>query len=288
MLITLDFGRIEENCEAVAKHSANKHGSLKVRFAEGLQNLMNYQLPYESKRSALTFCRKETCEFLVKKGVVPAAEMKALKKLPVERINRLRNDIAAGRAFLACANPRIVELLDLVVAEIAVIQVAKPEAGSHSSAISMIWMNPDESWSSKYFAEIIFHELLHQIFFLEDMVRGIMPDVELLEREETRAFSAVRKTARYFDSAMHAAFVTIGMMYFYDVSSKLVRGGNTARIAECMTLGRKAVSDLKRVASNQEALRRPILSENGTELLAGMAAFFETPDFESIDSMLSV
>ena len=288
MLTIFERGRIEENCDAIAKHSKNLHGPLKVRFAEGLQTLMKNPLQYEPKRSTLTFCRKEWSEFLVKRGVVQAAEMNAVKKLPVERMQRLRNDIAAMRAFLACVNPRIVELLDLIVAEILVIQVAKPEAGSHSAAIGMIWINPDETWSTKYLAEIVFHELLHNILFLEDMTRGLMPDMELLESDHTRAFSAVRKTGRFFDSAFHAAFVTVGMMWFYHVSSKLVRGGQTARIAECITLGRKAVSDLKRIAAQQEAAGRPILTANGNELLSAMASFFETPDFESINSLLEV
>lgn len=288
MLIILDRRRIHENCEAVGTHAKNTHGSLKARYSEGLKDLLKTPMRFESKHTTTSFCPREWNEFLTAKNVISRDDTHVMRKLSPERIQRLKNEIAAMRSYLMLVNPRIVELLDLLVAELIILQVAKPEAGSHSAAIGVIYVNADEHWSIKYWAEIVFHELLHIVFFLEDMTRGVMQDMELLEREDTRAYSAVRKTTRYFDSAFHAAFVTAGMMWFYNESSKLVRGGHTAKIAECMTLGRKAVADLKRVVGQQEAKGRPILTANGNKVLASIAGFFEAPDFESISSLLEV
>ena len=288
MLPILDRRRIHENCEAVAEHAKSNHGSLKARYSEGLKELLKTPMRFESKQTTTSFCPKEWNEFLRARNVIPQDDSQVMRKLSPERIQRLKNEIAAMRSYLMLVNPRIVEMLDCIVSEMIVLQVAKPEAGSHSAAIGVIYLNPDEHWSTKYWAENVWHETLHNVFFLEDLTRGVMQDVELLEREDTRAFSAVRKTSRYYDSAFHAAFVMAGMMWFYNESSKLVRGGHTAKIAECMTLGRKGVADLKRVANQQEAAGRPILTPNGNKVLASIAAFFESPDFESVSSLLEV
>ena len=287
MIPALNSERIKENCAAIARYAIDE-GSLRAKVSQGLKFLEETELEIDPDIPALTFGRKEWIEFLVTRGVIPSSQAEQAKAISRSLVRKFRSKMASMREHFTAKCPSALALIDLIIAEIAVFQVARPEAGSHSAAIGLIWLNPSDTWSVEYLAELVFHELLHNILFLEDMTRGLMQDVELLEREDTRAYSAVRKTMRYFDSSFHAAFVAAGMSWFHH---RLAVAGDTmqsGKMDDYLLHGRIAVADLQRVAARQEAAGRPILTSNGSELLAGMASFYEAPDFEAIDTFLAV
>ena len=287
MIPTLNSEKIIANCQGVARYADNE-GSLRAKVGEGLKFLEETPLEIAPNFPALTFGRKEWIEFLVTRGVIPIDQAEQARAISRSQIRKFRSKIAAMREYLAAKSTSALALIDLIIAEIAVFQVARPEAGSHSAAIGLIWLNPSDNWSVEYLAELVFHELLHNILFLEDMTRGLMQDVELLEREDTRAYSAVRKTMRYFDSSFHAAFVAAGMSWYHHRLAVAGDTTQTEKMDDLLLHGRIAVADLQKVATRQEAAGRPILTSNGSELLAGMASFYEAPDFEAIDTFLAM
>jgi hypothetical protein len=281
-----DLARVVENCQFVAHH-ALQEGPLKQRFARGCQALLRTPLKIDPAMPVLTFGRDEWCEFLTRRNVIPASHRSSAKFIPEILVNHVRCDYAAMRTLFSDISPTAIFLLDLVISEIGVFQLDQPEAGSHSASIGFLWINPKSNWSAVYFAEIVFHELLHNILFLEDLTRGVMPDMELLEREDTRAYSAVRKTLRYFDSAFHASYVAAGMLCFHQRLAELGQPGQIEKIADLLKHGRLGVADLKRVALRQADAGRPILTPNGEELLKAMFEFFDTPDNLAIDNLLA-
>ncbi len=287
MLPLYDRARIEENCLAVAKQTPIS-GSLRRRFAHGIRSLLGTPLEIDGDTARLTMGRKPWCDFLIERQVIPSNNESGVLAISADDRARIQDEFAAMRAFLKRVNPQALGLLDLLIAEIAVFQVERPEAGSHSAAIGFLWLNVRAISSAESLAELVFHEVLHNVVFLEDMVRGLMPEMELLEREDTRAYSAVRQTSRYFDSAFHAACVAAGMMWFHHRCVEHACSGHTQQIDHYLQHGRLAVADLIRVVDQQLNAGRPILSPNGNMILAGMADFFALPDFEAMDAQLSL
>lgn len=287
MISLFNRARIVENCQAVARH-APPEGSQKIRFAQGLKALMRTPLQIETDLPALTFGRPEWCDFLIRRNVIPQDQRTAAQQIPQSFVDEVRDRYAAMRDLLAEVSQGALLLLDQVTVEIAVFQRPRPEAGSHSSALGFQWINPRDTWSVEYYAEVIFHELLHNVFFLEDMTRTLMRDMELLESQDTRAYSAIRQTTRFYDSAFHALAVSAGMIWFHDRLNQMGRPGHQDKVHAYLKHGQLAAVDLYRVAERQVEAGRPILTPNGESLLAALITFFAMPDVSTITAALAV
>lgn len=280
MLKFLNTDRIVENCEAVARY-ATTSGSLRCRYAQAQRRLLDIPLIVEPHVPVATFGRPEWIRFLGRRKVIAPESLEQVGSFSSNLRFEIQEQLEAMRYLISSHTPEALEMLDLLVSEIVVLNMEKPTAGSHSAALAMIWINPKREWTPSYYAETVVHEMLHQVLFLEDMVNGLMQDMDLLEREDTRAYSAVRKTSRYFDSAFHAAFVAAGMTSYYRSVMHAGFAGQAEKIFELVEHGQLAVKDLQSVALRQRGNGRPILTPRGEELLDAMDEFFHTVNVDA-------
>ena len=147
------------------------------------------------------------------------------------------------------------------------------------------WPNmaePDSDWTTEYYAEMLVHEFVHNSVFLEDMVRGIMPEPELLERNEALSVSAIRQTRRPYDKAYHSACVTAAIMYYYRSDWQYRQSLSTPH----PLCGEQLMSY---IATTQPLKSRGLnlLTDNGREIIQDLQHFVDDPRYELIASSLA-
>lgn len=99
--------------------------------------------------------------------------------------------------------------------------------GSVSSKIGMIWLAPEESWTTVFWAENIIHEFIHNTLFLEDMVHGVFPYTSIvMSQPQACVLSSIRQQPRGYDKSFHAAFVALGIIRFYLILEEYKKARN--------------------------------------------------------------
>lgn len=88
--------------------------------------------------------------------------------------------------------------------------------GTVSSRVGLIWIAPKSEWDVMDWVEMLVHEFMHNILFVEDMVRGLFDaDTERLSQSDVASRSAIRREIRGYDKSYHSAFVAYGLAEFY-------------------------------------------------------------------------
>jgi len=178
-------------------------------------------------------------------------------------------------------NPGLYQLLNSIIGTIAVYSIAERDGGSISNGIGLIWLSPQREWDEEYYGEMLIHELIHNCIFLEDMVRGVMPNTDLLGIEDALSISAIRQTRRPYDKAFHSACVVAGIMYYYFMLGKLEKASEY-RASLLTTLDSLQIS-YERLRAKEQS----VLSPNGYEILKELHDFSQAFDYSQIEKSLS-
>jgi hypothetical protein len=194
--------------------------------------------------------------------------------------DELTSLLTDAKTLLAMELPDLYFLMTQVVATVAIYRIPQRDGGSVSSNIGLIWLSPKPDWTVEYCAEMLVHEFVHNVVFLEDMVRGIMPTPELLEREEALTISAIRQTRRPYDKSFHSACVTIGIMYFYNMIGRIEDAN-----AHFEPL-KRTVEELYASEQTVRSLGQDLLTSNGREVLDELSRFTRRPDYVAITEAL--
>lgn len=194
-----------------------------------------------------------------------------------DELTNLLND---AKTLLARELPDLYFLMTQVIATVAIYRIPQRDGGSVSSNIGLIWLSPKPDWTVEYCAEMLVHEFVHNVVFLEDMVRGIMPTPELLEREEALSISAIRQTRRPYDKSFHSACVTVGIMYYYNMIGRIEDAN-----AHFEPL-KRTVAELRASERSVRSLGQEILTNNGREVLEELSRFTRGPDYVAITEAL--
>jgi hypothetical protein len=113
-------------------------------------------------------------------------------------------------------DPLLLEALRTIVGAFALAKLPTYDGGSISNLIGAIWLGLDPARPIIDFAEVIFHEYIHQSLFLEDMVHSIFLVGESeMDLAEYRVTSAIRKIPRGYDKSFHSAVVAVALARFY-------------------------------------------------------------------------
>ncbi|MGI2225414.1 aKG-HExxH-type peptide beta-hydroxylase [Shewanella frigidimarina] len=140
------------------------------------------------------------------------------------KVPRLTNEFYKTKDLIKKYLPQTSESIDKLIFSYLFAKRGGYEGGSVSSRIGMIWLGPTETWSTYLWAENIVHEFIHNALFLEDMVHQVFPyGSDVMVEEEALCISAIRKTRRGYDKSFHSAFVSLGLINFYQAISKQER-----------------------------------------------------------------
>jgi hypothetical protein len=108
--------------------------------------------------------------------------------------------------------PLFVELISFVIL------ANKPgyDGGSISSRVGLVWISPKPDWTPNDWAELLVHEFIHNVLFLEDMSRCLfLAGTERLSEPDVASLSAIRRVVRGYDKSYHSAFVAYGLIRFH-------------------------------------------------------------------------
>ena len=145
-------------------------------------------------------------------------------------------------------------LFDLAVNVIFAHDVPTRGGGSSPKAIGVVWANPKPEFEAEDTAELLVHELTHQLVFLDHMVhRHFEPGVEL-----GLSPSAIRATPRRSDLVFHSVVVGAEILAW----RRRAKAGSLAHPptdrlrAQCATALRALVHEPALTARGHEVLAR--------------------------------
>lgn len=255
----------------------------KSKFIEALNAAQSTTIRTVADDFVLDFDNPELVALLTQRTVFSSEETtNGAHLIPLDERASIATNIGAAKRLLQNADPNLYYVLTQLIGSVAAYRIPQRDGGSVSCCIGLIWLSPHRDWPISYYAEMLVHEFVHNSVFLEDMVRGIMPDPDLLEREEALSTSAIRQTRRPYDKSFHSACVAAALMYYYHAIGRL---DESARYLAPL---QRTIADL--VASDR-ALRLQgldVLTDNGRELLEELRCFVDRgPDHAGVATSLA-
>ena len=142
-------------------------------------------------------------------------------------------------------------------------QKAGRGGGSVSSLIGAVWINPQPEWSVPQLAEVIFHEWVHHVLFLEDMVQRIFKaSQDEMDANGGLVRSAILRTPRSLDKSFHSLAVALATSWFREAIGQ--ESGARQLRSHCGS----TIADLHN--------KQEMLTEHGRGLLDEMASSWRT------------
>ncbi|MCY0111581.1 HEXXH motif-containing putative peptide modification protein [Pseudomonas monsensis] len=156
--------------------------------------------------------------------IMDTVEFPSRWRIEEARIPTLTSEFCKAKNLIKNFLPQTSESIDKLIFSYLFANRSGYEGGSVSSRIGMIWLNPTETWSTYLWAENIVHEFIHNALFLEDMIHQVFPfGADIMAEESALRISAIRKTRRGYDKSFHSAFVSLGIINFYQAIGKAER-----------------------------------------------------------------
>ncbi|MDA1569751.1 HEXXH motif-containing putative peptide modification protein [Bacillus cereus] len=266
-LIDYHFG---ENTSEKIKNEAER----KDYYFKTLNSLQESQIPYESDRIKIVFEDEYLCKLIIENQFINKEDTIDNKHLFSKHDHeKIIYNIEKALDLLKILHPK---LHSLIIRHFGTIYLAKKDGmggGTVSSLLGLLWLNPPEKWSVVDYAEALYHEFIHNILFLDDMVNCIFPEPRDCLLPEALTTSTILKRKRPLDRAFHAANVSIGIMHMYYMLSDKEKS-------------KMYKEDLEKTIFEMNE-KTQFFGEKGLEILDEMNKFIKVYDFESITLSLN-
>jgi HEXXH motif-containing protein len=214
--------QVESDVEAVARYAGVEgSGDVGWRYREALNRIQPYPLrsPSGARAPALTFDLGDDRTIAIVDSLMSAEDLAGSERprelAPGER-QSTQDGVDAGFELLTAYSPSVSRMIRCLLRELLVIDAPGLAAGSFWQILGMIWISPTPPWSPSQYAETLLHEGTHQATFLHDMVHGLfsVPNAEL-SSDSALITSPIRKVARPYDFAFHAAVVSATLIEYF-------------------------------------------------------------------------
>lgn len=267
---TLSRERVLENMARVVEFAGETTGDEPAEIRATFMRVLNQSLPYpfnyqvDPPQPLLTFgdepeFKARTLEHLMLVPELPAGWQYSEQERPA-----LDAGVAEGRALLGEVAPEMLETVDLLIGELVFGRADIRSGGSIGDSIGVIWLGPKGGWSAHRYAEALAHETVHNVLFLEDMVRTIFAcPTPQLEEEDALIRSALLQRRRSYDKAYHSALVSLVVIQLADAL-----GERAPRFDGLVAPTRTTIDEM---------LRKPqFLTDNGRVVLEEMDQLMRT------------
>jgi len=250
---------------------------LKEALIQGLNNAQSTTIKTLKDNLYLEFDNPALVNYLVKKTVFSVDEVARGKHLlnTPEREEVAKN-IQKAQTLIKSLDPYLYQLITELIGSVAVYHIPNRDGGTVSCCLGLIWLSPTPEWKIEYYTEMLVHEFVHNSIFLDDMVNGIMPNIDLLDREDTLVTSAIRKTLRGYDKSFHSACVASSLMYYYH----LLDNNNQAESYANPIL--KTLDELEQRDTELQRKGHTILTNNGRNIVREIRHFVEHRDYNAV------
>jgi hypothetical protein len=281
----LNSSRVLQNMNLLASHVLQTRETGKFNhkrdFIEAI-NVIQKTSFANNLTAKVEFDNQNIVNFLVRNGVFNENEIIGNANIiPFNERSIIESSINDALSLIRKTNVNLFNLFHSIIGSIAVHSIPERDGGSISNGIGLIWLSPLKSWDSKYYGEMLVHELIHNCVFLEDMVRGIMPNTDLLGIDDALSISAIRQTRRPFDKSFHSACVVSGIMYYY------TQIGDPEKAMQFLPSFRNTLGDLKESYEKLAKNGQYVLSQNGCEILNEMYSFSKELEYSVFENSLA-
>ncbi len=281
----LNSDRITQNMSLLVSHvwgsAIMPSQTLKGQFISAINTIQGTSFSGGDQIN-VEFDNRITSDFLYKNGVFNEHEvLNDTHIIDMQVRLSIENSIFEALSLIQIADSNLFKLLNQLVGSVGVYSIPERDGGSISNAIGLIWLSPLREWQKIYYGEMLVHEFVHNSVFLEDMVRGVLPNNDLLGVDDALSISAIRQTKRPYDKSFHSACVVIALMYYY------YQIGYTVKANSYLPQLRTTIQSLKNSYERLASRNLYVLSPNGFEILKEMELFATNNDFSVIEKSLS-
>lgn len=248
---------------------------LRNQYLSALSQLQPWiTLQWKPDRIAITFDNPGTAADFVQREAWDQSRSVRDRLFPPDQHAALYDLVNDGLDAVAATSRDLRELIELTIGEIFLAQEEGSEGGTMSSAVGLIWFNPQLSWGPRKTGENVVHEWIHNMLFLADMVNPLFAvDYTGLSADSAHATSAILHRKRPFDRCYHSAAVAAGLVFYHTIS------GDPQRADALIEPTMKTVRELQDMPE--------LMTPSGAELMRDVAHFLETRDCDSIVSLLA-
>jgi hypothetical protein len=261
---TLGRERVLENMRRVAEFGGRAPGDEPADVRAAFMDVLNRSQPYrfnyqlDPERPLLTFGDEPEFEARTLEHLMLLPELPDGWRYSQQEQRELTAGVEQGRALLGEVAPEALETLDLLIGELVFGKTEIRSGGSIGDAIGVIWLGPKDGWSAHRFAEALAHEMVHNVLFVEDMVRTIWAcPTPQLEEEDGLIRSALLQRRRSYDKAYHSALVSLVVIQLADAL-----GERAPRFEGLLAPTRVTIDEM--------LAKRQYLTENGRFVLGEM------------------
>lgn len=110
-------------------------------------------------------------------------------------------------SFLESSAPEIFTLISLVFNYCFFAHSSKASGGSTSGGMGILWLNPKPSWTIQDYAELLVHELTHQLLFVDERRHRHYVNYSEIGNPANFAYSTILNRSRPLDKVIHSYFV---------------------------------------------------------------------------------
>lgn len=108
--------------------------------------------------------------------------------------------------------PDVYEILQLTIDSFLLRNSKTSGGGSTSNAIGVIWINARSHWKLTDISELLIHELVHNLIFIDELRYLHFKDYAEILKEENFAQSAILKIKRPIDKVFHSIIVGVEIL----------------------------------------------------------------------------
>lgn len=240
-----------------------------------LNSLQNSNIPYNTSQVVLEYNNQELMDKLIHSKMVDREDIEGDKHVfQIDSQREISDLIHKSFKMLDAIFPDFSYIFNTLIGTIFSFKVKGIGGGSVSNLLGMIWLNPLKKWTVVDIGEQIYHEFIHNAFFLDDMIHRIFPDPNLCTLPDAQVISAIRQEKRPLDRSYHATCVAIGLMHYYHTLK------DEKKALQFLGPVKETLSELK--------TKQQYIGERGIIILEEMIKFSETLDYNSIDESLSL
>ncbi|MGY3716072.1 aKG-HExxH-type peptide beta-hydroxylase [Sutcliffiella cohnii] len=246
---------------------------LKKNYIEVINELQDSQLAFEED-IIIEFNNTKHTEKMLKNELIDEDDLLNNKHLfDKEQQEDIEYRIKTALRVIKSLNENLYTLIKQHISTIYVIKKDGFGGGSVSGMVGFIWLNVQQDWTVIDIAEHLYHEFIHNVLFIDDMVNCIFPDPEACGQPEALVTSPILKWRRPLDRSYHAACVAIGIQHMYF----LLRDNREDR---------NYFKDLS-VTISELNEKTSYLGEQGIKILTLLNEFLKVRDFNDITDSLN-
>lgn len=170
---------------------------------------------------------------------------------------QITHKVRLASDWLKQHSPLHFKIYNLAITDILVAASTRARAGSVSTAPGCVWIGDICEYANWEVAEILVHELIHTLVFLDEN-RHSHYDYRLISNSENNSISSILNIPRPVDKAFHSIIVAIELIKFRNLTKQNLKSNRVhPPTATLLHQVRKSITDLQKLVEREPAILTP-------------------------------